>query len=477
MFSTQDQSNMTLSKSLVWFRRDLRLSDNAALLEAGNHADVLYGVFVFDSTILAQLPRDDARLGFIHHAVGELKQALQARGGDLLVLHGDPAVLIPAQALALGCQRVYANRDYEPYARSRDAQVANSLITAGSELVLCKDQVIFECDELLTGQHKPYTVFTPYMRAWRKRFHNGLALPYPDTGKAQWSRPGEATSPMPTLSELGFGEASITPAAKPGREAGLGLLARFARKLPHYHTLRDFPGEAGVSGLSVHLRFGTVSVREAVSLAISQENEGAGCWLNELIWREFYQQLLWHYPQAATESFKPAYRTLQFPGEPLWFEAWCEGRTGYPIVDAAMCQLNQTGYMHNRLRMIVASFLVKDLLIDWRQGEAYFAAKLMDFDLAANNGGWQWAASTGCDAQPYFRIFNPVSQSEKFDPEGKFIRRYLPQLAALDNKSIHAPWLAKQLPLGFVLGQTYPAPIVDHAMQRERALVLFGKQD
>ncbi len=468
---------MTLSKSLIWFRRDLRLADNAALFEACAHADMVYGVFVFDITILAQLPSDDARLGFIHHAVGELKQALQARGGDLLVLHGDPATLIPAQAHILGCQCVYANRDYEPYARSRDEQVASKLAQSGSTLVLCKDQVIFECDELLTGQNKPYTVFTPYMRTWRKRFHAGLALPYPDTGSARWGKPDAAMPAMPTLEELGFGPPSITPAAKPGRDAGLDLLARFNRKLPHYHTLRDFPGEPGVSGLSVHLRFGTISVREAVSLAISQENEGASCWLNELIWREFYQQLLWHFPHVATESFKPAYQSLQFPGERSWFEAWCEGRTGYPIVDAAMYQLNQTGYMHNRLRMIVASFLVKDLLIDWRWGEAYFAAKLMDFDLAANNGGWQWAASTGCDAQPYFRIFNPVSQSEKFDPEGKFIRRYLPQLAALDNKQIHAPWLAKQLPLGFVLGDTYPAPIVDHAVQRERALALFGKQD
>jgi len=255
----------------------------------------------------------------------------------------------------------------------------------------------------------------------------------------------------------------------------LALLQRFARKLPHYKTLRDYPGEAGVSGLSVHLRFGTISIREAVTLALSQQNEGAECWLNELIWREFYQQLLWHFPNVAGESFKPEYRQLQFPGETAWFEAWCEGRTGYPIVDAAMRQLNQTGYMHNRLRMIVASFLVKDLLIDWRRGEAYFAAKLMDFDLAANNGGWQWAASTGCDAQPYFRIFNPVTQSEKFDPEGRFIRRYLPELAALDNKAIHAPWQAKQLPAGFRLGTDYPVPIVDHAVQRERALQLFGK--
>lgn len=462
-------------RTLVWFRRDLRLLDNAAVLEACSHGDETCAVFVFDSTILATLPADDARFPFIHQAVADIKAALQAKGGDLLVLHGDPQQCIPALAQTLGCQRVVACRDYEPYARQRDAAVAAALASQGRELVLCKDQVIFECDEILTGQGRPYTVFTPYMRAWRKAFQPHQAMPLPAHNDHRWLAGPDRHRHLPSLAELGFGEAGITSAAKPGREAGLALLQRFARKLPHYKTLRDYPGEAGVSGLSVHLRFGTISIREAVTLALSQQNEGAECWLNELIWREFYQQLLWHFPNVAGESFKPEYRQLQFPGETAWFEAWCEGRTGYPIVDAAMRQLNQTGYMHNRLRMIVASFLVKDLLIDWRRGEAYFAAKLMDFDLAANNGGWQWAASTGCDAQPYFRIFNPVTQSEKFDPEGRFIRRYLPDLAALDNKAIHAPWQAKQLPAGFRLGTDYPAPIVDHAVQRERALQLFGK--
>lgn len=466
----------TANATLLWFRRDLRLFDNTALLEAAADGGRLFAVFIFDKTILDALPEDDARLPFIHHAVADIKSALQSKGGDLLVVHGEAGQAIPALAAQLGCQRVFANRDYEPYARQRDERVATALAQQGAELVLCKDQVLFECSQVLTGQGKPYTVFTPYMRAWRKAFHPQMAAPLGDPAKTNWQPAPAAFAKLPTLAELGFTGSSITPAAKPGREAGLQLLQRFARKLPHYKTLRDFPGQAGVSGLSVHLRFGTVSVREAVSLALTQQNEGTDCWLNELIWREFYQQLLWHFPNAATESFKPEYRTLQFPGEDAWFEAWCEGRTGYPIVDAAMRQLNQTGYMHNRLRMIVASFLVKDLLIDWRRGEAYFAAKLMDFDLAANNGGWQWAASTGCDAQPYFRIFNPVTQSEKFDPDGTFIRRYLPELEALDNKSIHAPWLAKQLPLGFVLGQHYPKPIVDHATQRQMALALFGKQ-
>lgn len=467
----------TSLRTLLWFRRDLRLSDNAALQEACSQGGDVFAVFVFDKTILETLPPDDARLPFIHHAIADIKAGLQRKGGDLLVLHADPQQAIPALAQTLGCQRVVASRDYEPYARQRDATVAAALSQQGAELVLCKDQVIFECSEILTGQAKPYTVYTPYMRAWRKAFQPHQALPLPTPPHASW-QPGPAQyRELPTLADLGFTASSITPAVKAGREAGLALLQRFARKLPHYQTLRDYPGEPGVSGLSAHLRFGTLSIREAVSLALSQHNDGATCWLNELIWREFYQQLLWHFPEVATQSFQPAYRALQFPGEPAWFEAWCEGRTGYPIVDAAMRQLNQTGYMHNRLRMIVASFLVKDLLIDWRRGEAYFAAKLMDFDLAANNGGWQWAASTGCDAQPYFRIFNPVTQSEKFDAEGRFIRHYLPELAALDNKAIHAPWLAKTLPPGFVLGQHYPKPLVDHSVQRQRALALFGKQE
>lgn len=466
---------MSYPAALMWFRRDLRATDNTALYQALQSCPQVHCVFVLDSNILQQLPADDRRLAFIHSALAELDTSLRQHGGSLRVLHGDPATVIPQLARELNCQQVFCNRDYEPYARQRDARVAASLTAEGRSLHCCKDQVIFECDEILTGQGKPYTVFTPYMKAWRKRFSALLAKPVPAPLQGAIATV-PAAQQLPPLADIGFAGASLEGLkVATGRSGALDLLQDFARRLKHYRNCRDFPAIKGVSYLSAHLRFGTLSVREAVTLALADGSDGAECWLNELIWREFYQQLLWHFPQVAETSFKEVYRDLAFPGEEAWFAAWCEGRTGYPIVDAAMRQLNHSGYMHNRLRMIVASFLVKDLLIDWRRGEAYFAAKLLDFDLAANNGGWQWAASTGCDAQPYFRIFNPVTQSEKFDPEGKFIRRYVPELATLDNKAIHAPWLAKSLPAGFRLGQDYPEPIVDHAQQRELALALFGR--
>ncbi|MBV8048451.1 MAG: FAD-binding domain-containing protein, partial [Paludibacterium sp.] len=247
-------------------------------------------------------------------------------------------------------------------------------------------------------------------------------------------------------------------------------LAVFATRIDQYHQQRDFPALNGTSRLSPHLRFGTLSIRAAIALASETSGPGASAWLNELIWREFYQQLLWHFPHAAETSFRSAYRQLPFPNRQDWFDAWREGRTGYPLVDAAMRQLRQTGWMHNRLRMVTASFLVKDLLIDWRWGERHFARWLMDFDLAANNGGWQWAASTGCDAQPWFRIFNPVTQSKRFDPDGQFIRQFVPELAPCSNKDIHAPWLSHRLP------GHYPPPLVDHARQREEALTLFQQR-
>ncbi|WP_246211358.1 cryptochrome/photolyase family protein [Vogesella oryzae] len=460
----------------MWFRRDLRTVDNAALSHALRHHNITHCVFVFDENILRHLPRDDRRLDFIHSSLQELDATLRQHGGGLYVLRGDPMQLIPELAASLGCDAVYCNRDYEPYARERDNKVAALLQKQGCELRSFKDQVIFEQDEILTAQGRPYTVFTPYMRAWRKRFTPALAQAHPTPLQNALPLPPSSQG-LPPLDALGFTAAPTqTLKVKSGRTGGEALLLDFAHRIHAYKASRDFPAIKGVSYLSAHLRFGTISVREAVSLAIGEQSEGAESWLNELIWREFYQQLLWHFPHVAEYSFKAEYRQLSFPGEDRWFDAWCQGNTGYPIVDAAMRQLNQSGFMHNRLRMIAASFLVKDLLLDWRRGEAYFAAKLMDFDLAANNGGWQWAASTGCDAQPYFRIFNPVSQSEKFDPEGKFIRRYVPELAALDNRAIHAPWQAKSLPAGFVLGRDYPQPIVDHAVQRELALTLFGKK-
>lgn len=458
---------------IFWFRRDLRIDDNAGLFHALKSGAAVRCVFVFDTDILATLPATDRRIAFIWECVAALRQRLAAAGSDLYVAHGRAQDIIPNLAQQWGAHRVFANRDYEPAAIVRDKLVAEKLAQQSRQLELFKDQVIFETDELLTAAGRPYTVFTPYKNAWLKRLvpitlQSYLSQDHLEQLDCDWQAP-----PSPSLETLGFTHTHTI--LQGGGEAAEQLFADFMLRISHYKNWRDFPATKGVSYLSTHLRFGTISIRKLAQFAWQQGGEGAECWLGELIWRDFYQQLLWHFPLVVGSSFKEEYRQLEFENSQEWFTAWKEGQTGYPIVDAAMRQLKQTGYMHNRLRMIAASFLVKDLLIDWRWGEAYFAETLLDFDLAANNGGWQWAASTGCDAQPYFRIFNPVTQSEKFDPEGKFIRRYVPELASLNNKDIHTPWLAKNPPLGFKLKRDYPAPIVDHAIQRQRALQLFRK--
>lgn len=464
--------------SLVWFRRDLRDYDQAALYHALKSSQAVFAVFIFDQDILASLPRDDRRVEFIWHSVLELKIALQQRGGDLLVRQGAAVPTLLALAGQLGVDAVFANHDDEPTAIARDAAVKSGLAAAGIEFYSYKDHVIFERQEVLTQAEKPYTVFTPYSRSWRKKLDSFYCKPYP---VAQYwkSLATVEMERMPSLHEIGFQPSNLlTLGIKPGMRGAAERLQDFIQRMSVYHETRDFPAVKGPSYLSVHLRFGTVSIRELVAVAATDLSKGAEVWLNELIWRDFYAQILANFPQVIGHSFKADYENIAFPNPAGHFEAWCEARTGYPLVDAAMRQLNQTGYMHNRLRMITASFLVKDLLVDWRLGEAYFAEKLIDFDLASNNGGWQWAASTGCDAQPYFRIFNPITQSEKFDATGKFIRRYVPELASLPDKLIHAPWLTPPLTqqhLGVMIGTHYPAPIVDHAQSREQALALYGK--
>ncbi|MBL8515394.1 MAG: deoxyribodipyrimidine photo-lyase [Betaproteobacteria bacterium] len=498
-----------LQRTLFWFRRDLRDHDNAGLYHALKDSDAVWCVFIFDTEILDALPsRRDRRVEFIHGSVIELDAALRKQGGGLIARHARAREAIPALAAELGVEAVYANHDYEPAAISRDAAVADALKPQGIALKTFKDTVIFEKNEVTTQSGGTFSVFTPYKNAWLKKLDAGggfFQRAYPVEKHAKsLARP--PSGGIPTLANLGFESANIAlpeheaeeasrrvrlrrPEAvprtfseralgiMPGMTGAKALVEDFVKRIGDYKAARDYPAVKGVSHLSVHNRFGTVSIRELVTHALHGKGEGAATWLSELVWRDFYFQILWHHPHVVESAFKREYDAIRWPNDNTLFAAWCEARTGYPIVDAAMRQINQTGYMHNRLRMIAASFLTKDLHIDWRWGEKYFADNLNDFDLAANNGGWQWAASSGCDAQPYFRIFNPVTQSERFDPRGEFIRRYLPELAKVPDKYIHAPWTLpplEQQAAGCVIGKDYPAPVVDHALARKRTLALYA---
>jgi len=463
------------STTLCWFRRDLRLDDQAALYHALRASQAVICVFVFDEDILAPLPREDRRVEFIWHSVNAIKADLQAQGSDLIVCHGKAVEQICRLVADIGAEAVFTNHDYEPSAIARDAAVAAALAEQGATLLTYKDQVIFERDEVLTQSNKPFSVFTPYKNAWLKKLDPFYVQAYPcHRYMAQLAR--RKPEPMPSLTALGFQQTNLLQLGiQPGSAGAQAAFADFCERIDRYHLARDFPGVKGVSYLSVHLRFGTISIRQLAAYAWHVGSSGAMTWLNELIWRDFYHQVLYHRPDVVTHAFKPEYDQIVFPNDRSLFQAWCEGRTGYPLVDAAMRQLNHSGYMHNRLRMVAASFLVKDLLVDWRWGERYFAEKLLDYDLAANNGGWQWAASTGCDAQPYFRIFNPVTQSTRFDPDGRFIRRYVPELQGMSDGAIHAPWDGKgrSRNAGSEPNVDYPLPIVDHATQRSLALALF----
>jgi len=476
--------------ALVWLRRDLRVHDNAALYHALKHCRQVHVAFVFDTAILDALPRADRRVEFIRESLVELDARLRELGGPhcgLIVRHGVAEHEIPRLAHQLGVLAVFASHDDEPYAQRRDGQVRGHLADHGIALHTGKDHVVFERQEVMTQSGTAFSVFTPYKNAWLRKVSAFYLKAYPVERYAQHlaPRPEALRQPVPRLSDLDFEPTNLKDLHIPAGESGAqSLLADFLPRIDAYGQRRDFPAVKGPSYLSVHLRFGTVSIRQLAREAHSRMqagSEGAAVWLSELIWRDFYAQVLANFAHVgAGESFKRDYDAIAWDHGPhghKLFDAWCEGRTGYPLVDAAMRQLNQTGYMHNRLRMVVASFLCKDLGVDWRWGEKYFATHLNDFDLAANNGGWQWASSSGCDAQPYFRIFNPVSQSEKFDAEGKFIRRYVPELAGLSAKAIHAPWLAGALELqsaGVELSKTYPRPIVDHAEAREKTLERYA---
>ena len=457
-----------MNRAICWIRRDLRLADHRALFEAcANHNQVAV-VFVFDTVILDELEnKSDRRVTFIMQSLAEVDAGLREQGSSLIVLHGDPAQLIPTLAAELEVQAVITARDYEPYALKRDQAVHSALSNQEIDFQTVKDQVIFEKGEVLAKTEAPFRIFTPFSRRWLERFDGQVdAQEYPP----------DLTKLMPIDNHrhlsIGLDYAAIgfqqnDPWLTAGESAGNRALQTFENKIDEYGEARDIPSMDGTSFLSVHLRFGTVSVREAVRAATRYDSAGAKKWLTELIWREFYQDILANNPHVVSTTFNPVYREMVWPGLDEHFEAWKQGQTGYPIVDAAMRCFAETGWMHNRLRMIVASFLTKDLLVDYRKGEAYFAAHLLDFDLASNNGGWQWAASVGCDAQPYFRIFNPYLQSQKFDSEWKFIRQWVPELADLDSRSIHEPSEMEAVMCD------YPLPIVDHYVQRKLVLALF----
>ncbi|MEI7464186.1 MAG: deoxyribodipyrimidine photo-lyase [Burkholderiales bacterium] len=481
-----------IDAALVWFRRDLRVDDHAALHHALRAARHVWCVFVLDREILDPLPRADRRVEFILDSLAELQSQLAALGAahgvagtGLMVRHGWARDEIATLAQQLRVQAVYASHDDEPAALARDAQVRGRLADIGIALHTSKDHVVFERSEVMTGSGTPYGVFTPYKNAWLKRLTPEHTAPWEiEAHAAHLARvPEGLVAGSPSLSQIGFEPTNLSSLRMGhGAHGAQASFTDFLTRIDAYEDARNFPAVKGPSYLSVHLRFGTISIRQLAREACKRwqaGSRGAGVWLSELIWRDFYHQVMHHHPHVVSHAFKPAYDHIKWEhgkhAEAL-FAAWCEGRTGYPLVDAAMAQINQTGYMHNRLRMVVASFLVKDLGIDWRWGERYFAEKLNDFDLAANNGGWQWASSSGCDAQPYFRIFNPVSQSEKFDPAGKFIRRYLPRIAALPDSTLHAPWLARPIDLaaaGLVLGRDYPQPMVRHDEARLKTLARY----
>ncbi|MCF2503693.1 DNA photolyase family protein [Dyadobacter sp. CY107] len=426
--------------TLFWFRRDLRLHDNAGLYYALRSENPVVPVFIFDKTILDDLDnKEDKRLTFIHQNILEIQRELQTLGADILVFYGHPTDVWQELSEKYDIAEVFTNTDYEPYATERDTAVAKILRSRKAELKAYKDQVIFEKQEILSGQNTPYTVYTPYSRMWREKCNDFYLSSYPNKkyfkNFLKWGG-----STIPSLQEMGF---KSTDTDFPSSEISAELLE-------NYETSRDFPAMEGTSRIGIHLRFGTVSIRELARFAKKHSN----LYLNELIWREFYQQILSNFPHVGKgKAFRAPYDDINWGYDKEAFQKWCDGKTGYPLVDAGMRQMNAIGFMHNRVRMVVASFLAKHLLLNWRLGEAYFAEKLLDYDLAANNGGWQWAVGSGTDAAPYFRIFNPEAQAKKFDPKGEYIKKWVPEFGT----------------------DAYPEPMVDHKMARERCLREYKK--
>ena len=460
-----------------WIRRDLRLADNQALAAALARADEVVPVYVLDPVLLHEPTAGDKRVAFLFAGLRQFDADLQARGSRLVVRHGEPLAELRALCDLTGAVAVCAEEDHTPYARARDARVAGEL-----PLHLVEGVTVHPPGVVAKSSGSPYTVFTPFSRAWK-------ALPRPLADQVLPAP--KALPPVPAAGSLPIPHSPALPGVVPfppgESEACQRLEAFLAAKDPPIHryaVARDRLAVAGTSGLSPYLRFGMISARQAVAGALAaasstgspQAWQGVEVWLSELIWREFYVQILFHFPHVSDFSFRPEYDRIAWANDSGEFAAWCERQTGYPAVDAAMRQLLQTGTMHNRARMIVSSFLVKDLLIDWRWGEKFFMQHLVDGDPAVNNGSWQWAAGTGTDAAPYFRIFNPVLQGKKHDPTGAYARRWLPELEGVPDAYLHAPWMMPgdlQRRAGCVIGRDYPAPIVDHPWARERALAAY----
>ncbi|MDN3666109.1 cryptochrome/photolyase family protein [Algibacter miyuki] len=420
--------------TLFWFRRDLRLEDNTALHYALKSSNNVLPLFIFDDDILDSLPKNDARVSFIHSTLENINKKLTEFGSSLIVKKGSTLNVWKALIQEYNIERVFFNKDYEPYAIKRDLEISELLNSKEIETKSFKDQVIFEENDILKNDNTPYTVFTPFKNKWLKAFDKTVDL---SDFKIDTSKFHKHNTPFPTIKDIGFIRSKI-------RVKHYNLIA-----LKNYDTVRDFPAEDKTSYLSPHLRFGLVSTRKMVEIAL----ETNAVFLSELIWREFFMQILFHFPKVVTDNFKQKYDAIPWRNNEEEFKAWCEGKTGYPMVDAGMRQLNKTGYMHNRVRMVTAGFLCKHLLIDWRWGEAYFAEKLLDYELSANNGNWQWAAGTGCDAAPYFRVFNPAEQLRKFDKNTEYIRTWVEDYDEL----------------------TYPQPIVEHKLARERAISTYKK--
>ncbi len=420
--------------NIFWFRRDLRLHDNHALHQALDSEFPVLSVFIFDTKILEKLTsKNDSRVSFIYASIEKIKEKLEKIGSSLLVFSGTPFEAFQRFTMEYNVQAVFANKDYEPYARERDKEVEILLKSKGLGFRLFKDHVIFEENEVVKDNGDPYTVFTPFSKKWKGLLNRGAIFSFPSDKRPEnflKTKP----FPFPGLKDLGFEKSLISV---PPPEIGKEIICNYART-------RDFPAVKGTTKLGVHLRFGTVSIREVVCSAL----DWSETFLNELIWREFFSSVLWHFPRVTGKAFKPRYDFIMWRNNEQEFERWCRGETGYPLVDAGMRELNTTGFMHNRVRMVTAGFLTRLLLVDWRWGEAFFAERLLDFELASNNGNWQWAAGSGCDAAPYFRIFNPETQQKKFDPEDQYLKRWVPEYNTY----------------------RYPEPIVDYKMARERAL-------